>query len=154
MNHLPQITLDTTLGVLYSRENPKDDGKRVALVLCAANPEIAPTSKLARNTKYLYQDSTFSTEPRSASPEQQQTEISRSVAVKYLSLVPQHDAFAACNMPVVLFELDDSAGLAARSKEEAERTISCLVPSQRPALHFFSSPHQISMGAIGADVGV
>ena len=31
---------------------------RIAMVLCAADSEIAPTSRLARNTKYLYQDST------------------------------------------------------------------------------------------------
>lgn len=151
MHRLPQVTLDTTLGELYARGSGKADESRIAMVLCAANSEIAPTSKLARNTKYLYQDSTFSTKPKVTSLEHEK-DIQRSVAVKYLSLVPQHDAFAAGDMPVVLFNLDNSEGKTVRSKQEAEKTICSLTAIQRPTLVFFPSPDQISMAEIGADL--
>ena len=103
MQELPQVTLDTTLAELYNRDGPVDSQGQLALLLCAANSEVAPTSKLARNKKYLYQDSTFSNTPENIAPKQEE-EIEKSVAVKYLSLVPQHDAFAAVNMPVILFD--------------------------------------------------
>ncbi len=60
MQELPLVTLDTTLGELYARGSGEVDERRIAMVLCAANSEIAPTSWLPRNTKYLYQDSTES----------------------------------------------------------------------------------------------
>lgn len=151
MHRLPQVTLDMTLEELYARGSGKADGSPIAMVLCAANSEIAPTSKLARNTKYLYQDSTFSTKPMVTSLEHEK-DIQRSVAVKYLSLVPQHDAFAAGSMPVVLFNLDNSQGKTIRSKQEAEKTICSLAAIQRPTLVFFPSPDQISMEEIGADL--
>ena len=144
MPELPQVTLDTTLAELYNRDGPVDNDDQLALLLCAANSEVAPTSKLARNTKFLYQDSTFSNTPDKIAP-QKQEEIEKSVAVKYLSLVPQHDAFAAGNMPVILFDSDSSEKAVDHSKEEAERTMSSLTASQRPKLLFFSDPTQISM---------
>ncbi len=151
MQELPLVTLDTTLGELYARGSGEVDERRIAMVLCAANSEIAPTSRLPRNTKYLYQDSTFSTQPKFTSLEQEK-DIQRAVAVKYLSLVPQHDAFAAGKMPVVLFNLDDSEGNAARSKQEAEKTMCSLTTLQRPSLIFLPNPEQISMAKIGADL--
>lgn len=151
MQELPQVTLDTTLGELYARGSDEADGRRIAMVLCAANSVIAPTSSLARNTKYLYQDSTFSTIPKSTSLEQEK-EIQCAVAVKYLSLVPQHDAFAAGKMPVILFNLDNVEGNTAHSKEEAEKTICSLTTPQRPTLLFFPGPKQISMEEIDADL--
>jgi hypothetical protein len=151
MQELPLVTLDTTLGELYARGSGEVDERRIAMVLCAANSEIAPTSRLPRNTKYLYQDSTFSTKPKVTSLEQEK-DIQRAVAVKYLSLVPQHDAFAAGKMPVLLFNLDDSEGNAARSKQEAEKTMCSLTTLQRPSLIFLPNPEQISMAKIGADL--
>ena len=151
MQGLPQITLDTTLGELYAQGGREGDERRIAMVLCAANSEIAPTSRLARNTKYLYQDSSFSTTPKYISFEQQK-DIQRAVAVKYLSLIPQHDAFAAGNMPVILFNLDSSEGNTARSKEEAEKTMCSLTTLQRPTILFFPNPKQISMEENGLDL--
>ena len=144
MQELPQVTLDTTLAELYNRGGSVDSHGQLALLLCAANSEVAPTSKLARNTKFLYQDSTFSNTPEDIAPKQQE-EIAKSVAIKYLSLVPQHDAFAAGNMPVILFDSDSSGKAPDHSKEEAERTIGNLTAAQRPKLWFFSDPTQISM---------
>lgn len=151
MQELPQVTLDTTLAELYARGSGKADEKRIAMLLCAANSEVAPTSRLARNTKNLYQDSTFSKRPKITSPKQDK-DIQRAVAVKYLSLVPQHDAFAAGKMSVVLFNLENSKGDTAHSKQEAEKTICSLATLQRPALMFFPGPKQISMEEIGADL--
>ncbi|KAL8826827.1 MAG: hypothetical protein Q9191_003564 [Dirinaria sp. TL-2023a] len=145
MQELPQITLDTTLAELYNRDGPVDNSHgQLALLLGVANSEVAPTSKLARNTKFLYQDSTFSKTPEEIAP-QQQEEIEKNVAVKYLSLIPQHDAFAAGNMPVILFDLGSSGETFNHSKKEAERTISNLIAAQRPKMLFFSIPSQISM---------
>lgn len=153
MPHLPQVTLDTTLADLYALSaSQSPSSKTVALVLCAANSEIAPTSMLARNTKFLYQDSTFSTTPADKSL-QHHREIQRSVAVKYLSLVPQHDAFAAGNMTVILFSLDGPGKKhSARSKDEAQRTVSSLIQPQRPKLLFFPGPEQIVLESNGIDV--
>ena len=145
MQDLPQVTLDTTLAELYSRGSLTDDEGKLALLLCAANSEVAPTSRLARNTKYLYQDSTFSTTPNDIAPKDEH-EIEQGVAVKYLSLVPQHDAFAAGNMPVILFDVAPMSGRTSEhSKEEAERTMSNLNSAQHPHLLFFSDPTQIKM---------
>ena len=138
MQRLPQVTLDTTLKELYTRDSGKANESRIAMVLCSANSEIAPTSGLVRNIKYLYQDSTFSTKPKVTSLEQDK-DIQRSVAVKYLSLLPQYDAFITGRMPVVLFNVDDSEGNTVRSKQEAERIVLSLTTIQRPTLVFFSS---------------
>ena len=143
MHILPPVKLDITLAELYAQDRiPGQDG-RIALVLSFTNSEIAPTSTVARNTKYLYQDSTFSTTSEDLSS-QRRTEIQRAVAIKYLSLVPQRDAFAAGNMPVILFDLDDSEGSTARSREEVENVISTLATHQRPELLFFPGPSQIA----------
>lgn len=144
MLNLPPIRLDTTLAELYAKDSTECEQGHIALVLCAANSDVAPTSRFARNTKFLYQDSTFSSRPEGASPEQAR-ELQRTVAVKYLSLVPQHDAFAAGNMPVISFNLEDSDASTARSQEEALQTIRSLIPMQRPRFLFFSGPEQIAM---------
>jgi len=150
MHSLPPIRLDTTLAELYAQDSTERGQGQIALVLCAANSDVAPTSNLARNTKFLYQDSTFSSTSEGASPSEER-ELQRTVAVKYLSLVPQHDAFAAGNMHVILFNLDSSEACTARGKEEALQTISSLIPLQRPRLLFFSSPKHIAMRENGID---
>ncbi|KAL8906863.1 MAG: hypothetical protein Q9171_006097 [Xanthocarpia ochracea] len=148
---LPEVILDTTLATLYKQYKPTDGTKQVALLLYAANSEIAPTSKLARNTKYLYQDSTFSTTLEDCSSEKHES-IQRSVAVKYLSLVPQHDASEAGDMPVILFDLGSSETDSNHSKEEAQRIVSSLAIEQRPTLLFFSNPMKISTREQGIDL--
>ncbi|KAL8725475.1 MAG: hypothetical protein Q9181_006406 [Wetmoreana brouardii] len=150
---LPQITLDTTLAELYDKGNPPCGKERVALLLCCVNSEIAPTSKLGRNTKYLYQESTFNTTPLDVSSDRQE-EIRRLVAIKHLSVIPQYDAFVAGNMPVIFLNPDPD-GLATASnhgRKEAERTMSSLGTVQRPKLLFRDSPEQISMKANQIDV--
>lgn len=150
MLEIPPITLDTTLAELYAKDSTEGEQEQIALVLCAAKSDVAPTSKLARNTKFLYQDSTFSSKPKRASPSQDRG-LQRTVAIKYLLLVPQHNAFAAGNMPVILFNLDSSQAATARSQEQVSQTISSLIPLQRPRLLFFSCPEQIAMKENGID---
>ena len=133
MQGIPQVTLDTTLEELYARGSGKADESRIAMVLCAPNPEIVPTSRLARNTKYLCQDSTFSAKPKVTSL-QQDKDVQRSVAVKYLSRVPQYDTFAAGRMPLVFFNVDDSEGNTVHSKQGTKETILSLIPIQRLTL--------------------
>lgn len=140
----PQVTLDTTLAELYARDSSENHGGKIALVLCAANSEISPTLQLTRNSKYLYQDSTFSTIPEHLSTEKHK-EIQRLVAIKYLSLVPQHDAFAAGKMPVILFDPDAGGKKTSYSKDQVEKTMDSLTTQQRPTILFFSSPKQILM---------
>ncbi|KAG8528512.1 uncharacterized protein KY384_007430 [Bacidia gigantensis] len=144
MQNLPKITLDTTLAELYAHGANQ---KQIAVLLCAANSEIAPSSELSRNTKFLYQDSTFTSEPGHKNHDRY-NRIQHSVAIKYLSLVPQHDAFAAGNMPAILLNLDKSK----HSQEESERTVGVLNGSQRPTLLFYSHPKDIVVGRNGFDL--
>ncbi|KAI4141922.1 MAG: hypothetical protein LQ341_003382 [Variospora aurantia] len=149
MHGLPHITLDTTLAELYSRGCPEAQGGKIAKALFVASSEVAPTTKFARNRKFLYQDPTFSSTPNDSSLEQQR-EVRRSILIGYLSLVPQRDAFATGNMPVVLFGSDES-GSSARSQKEAEMTMSVLTEGQRPNLMFFPGPKEVRMEDCGID---
>ncbi|KAL8665825.1 MAG: hypothetical protein Q9202_001947 [Teloschistes flavicans] len=100
--------------------------------------------QLARNTKYLYQDSTFISTSSEVGPDEYD-QLRRSVATKFWLPVPQRDAFAAGNMSLMLVELDHSEGASRRCKEEAERTMSGLTSCQRPTLLFFLDPGTISL---------
>ncbi|KAL8653801.1 MAG: hypothetical protein Q9210_001883 [Variospora velana] len=148
---MPQIKLDTTLKELYDQNGSYGPQGQIAMVLCAASSEIAPTSKLVRNSKYLYQDSTFGSTSLHISSEEHE-KLRRAVAIKYLSLVPQHDAFAAGNMSVILFDPHGSAKHTARGKKEADNTMRTLVEEQRPNMLFFAGPGEISMVANGIDL--
>ncbi|KAL8926892.1 MAG: hypothetical protein Q9208_002701 [Pyrenodesmia sp. 3 TL-2023] len=76
----------------------------------------------------------------------------REEAIKYLSLVPQRDAFVAGNMPVILPEPHDSRKETARAKEDVETTMRALGAEQRPRTLFVSSPKEIAMAANGIDI--
>ena len=54
MHRLPQVTLDTTLAELYAHGN--NEKTQRAVVLCVINSEIALSSKLPPNVKFLYQE--------------------------------------------------------------------------------------------------
>ncbi|KAL8723156.1 MAG: hypothetical protein Q9225_000497 [Loekoesia sp. 1 TL-2023] len=144
MLRAPQITLDTTLGQLYAQDGPGERKTHMAVVFGFASSEIALSCKVVENKKYLYQDRTFTATPSCFSSQNREA-VQRDAAIKYLSLTPQRDAFAAGNMPVIIFNLDSSGKLAAHSKEEAEKTISSLDIFQRPMIDFCDGPDQISM---------
>ena len=150
MQDLPSVTLDTTLGELYSKSSGADSTDRIALVLSAANSEIDLSAHVPRNRKYLYQDSTFSQASKELLSENYE-KLQRQAAVKYLSLVPQHDAFAS-GMPVILFKLDKSDAEEGLSLKEATETVKILSPAQRPRLLFFSGPKDISLKENDVDI--
>ena len=151
MQDIPSVTLDITLAELYKKSSEADSTDRIALVLSAANSEIDLSAHVPRNRKYIYQDSTFSTTPKELSS-QNYEKLQRQAAVKYLSLVPQHDAFASGNMPVILFKLDNSDAEEGLSLEEATKTVSILSPTQRPRLLFFDGPTDISLKENDIDI--
>ena len=144
MQDLPQVTLDTTLAELYDRGDPERNGGRVALSLSLVSSEFAISSEMARNTKYLYQFAAFSS-TAGENPTEQQKDIQRDTAIKFLSLTPQRDAFVAGNMPVIFCNIDNSGERMLHGKVDAKRTISSLTAAQRPRLLFLPSPKCISM---------
>lgn len=152
MQNLPEVELDITLAELYARDRAPGKDGRIALVPSLTSSEVAPTPTIARNTKFLYQESLFNTTPKDTSSKRRK-EIQHTVAIKYMSLIPRRDAFAAGNMPVILFDLNNSEGSAAtHSREEAENVRSTLKAHQRPELLFFPGPSQIATKANRIDL--
>ncbi|OLN85235.1 hypothetical protein CCHL11_04389 [Colletotrichum chlorophyti] len=153
MPDLPTITLDTTLADLYRRASPKNAHKRIAQILCGINSGSELSANVPRNAKYLYQDSPFNTVPKEGSngasgDKEQQQEL----AVKYLSLIPQRDAFISGDTAVVLFNIDETDKQKAHDRREAERTISVLAKGQRPDLIFCPGPSRIPIKEAGIDL--
>ncbi|GAB1312470.1 Putative solid-state culture specific ATP-grasp domain-containing protein [Madurella fahalii] len=147
---LPTIKLDTTLAELYKRANPKNAGVRLGLVSCGVTSGLDLTPDFPRNTRFPYQDQPLNTEPR-----QELTvgnaDLRKSLAKKYLSLIPQRDAFISGPMPVIFFNLDQTPQQIERDRREAEATISVLDPSQRPDLVFCLGPSMIPLQDHGID---
>lgn len=144
MLRAPQITLDTTLEQIYAQDGPEERKARMAVIFGFASSEVALSSNIGKSIKFLYMDRTFTATPSCFSSQDREA-IQRDAAIKHLSLTPQRDAFAAGNMPVIIFNLDSSGKLAAHSKEEAQKTISNLNILQRPMIQFCDGPKQISM---------
>ena len=140
MRDLPTVVLDTTLAELYAKDGPN----RIAQVLCGTNSGIELNPNFARNIKFLYQDTAFNETPKEELTESNK-DLQGSLATKYLSLVPQRDAFVSGNTPVIFFNLDQSEDQIAHDKAEAEATIKNLDPSQKPKLLFFPGPAKIEL---------
>ncbi|KAM0328648.1 hypothetical protein ACHAQA_005060 [Verticillium albo-atrum] len=154
MPSLPTITLDTTLTDLYRQASPQTPPRRIAQVLCGVNSAHPLSADFPRNTKYLYQDSPFNTTP-AASPSSpaEKAALARDLAMKYLSLIPQRDAFITGPSPVVLFHLDAAcAAQSAHDRAEAEATVSVLDARQRPELVFCAGPRAIPIQEEKIDV--
>ncbi|EON97856.1 putative solid-state culture specific atp-grasp domain protein [Phaeoacremonium minimum UCRPA7] len=139
---LPKIKLDTTIAELFKRAKPQDAEKRLGLVLCGVNCGMDLSPDFPRNTKFLYQDSPFNTIPRQ-DLSNGNIELQKSLAMKYLSLIPQRDAFISGNAAVVLFNVDQTPEQMEHDRHEAEATISVLDSSQRPELIFCPGPAKI-----------
>ncbi|KAL9014499.1 MAG: hypothetical protein Q9173_000847 [Seirophora scorigena] len=145
---LPQVILDTTLGELYGQEDGPEG--RIALALSATCSEIAPSSKVKRNSKFLYVNSLFCSTPPNYSREER-AKLQPTLAIRYLSVVPQRDAFCAGCLPVIMFDPDSSGPETGHGKVEAKKTMSNLTADQRPKLLDFAGPEEISMEANGID---
>lgn len=161
--NLPTIRLDTTLTDLYKLADPSTAHLRLGLVLCGVNSAIALTPSFPRNKKYLYQDSPFNNIPPSelkavadatSNPHNGTSDLQRSIALKYLSLIPQRDAFIAGGpqTPTIFFNVQPgSAEQEAHDAREAEQTLAVLSPEQRPKLVFCSGPADISVRELGIE---
>ncbi|EGZ78083.1 hypothetical protein NEUTE2DRAFT_101684 [Neurospora tetrasperma FGSC 2509] len=154
--NLPTIHLDTTLTDLYKLADPSTAHLRLGLVLCGVNSAIALTPSFPRNKKYLYQDSPFNNIPpaelKDATVSSTTTDLQRSIALKYLSLIPQRDAFitGGPHTPTIIFNVSPgSASQEAHDRHEAEATIAVLSPEQRPKLVFCSGPAEIPVKELG-----
>lgn len=147
---LPTIKLDTTLAELYRRASPKNANIRLGLVFCGVNSGLDLSPEFPRNTKYLYQDSPFNTVPRQELTTDN-VDLQKSLAMKYLSLIPQRDAFISGKAPVILFNVDQTPEQIEHDRREAEATISVLDPTQRPELVFCPGPASIPMEEYGID---
>ncbi|KAK3372194.1 hypothetical protein B0H63DRAFT_484047 [Podospora didyma] len=151
MAGFPTIQLDTTLVELYHRARPKNGHLRLGFVFCGVNTSLDLGPAFLRNAKYLYQDGPFASAPRQdLTPDN--TGLQKSLAMKYLSLIPQRDAFiAGLKAPVFLFHLKQTEEQMAHDRREAETTISVLHPLQRPELVFCPGPASIPIKAHGID---
>lgn len=160
--NLPTIRLDTTLTDLYKLADPATAHLRLGLVLCGVNSAIALSSSFPRNKKFLYQDSPFNNIPPSELKDASVTnpsspnaaDLQRSIALKYLSLIPQRDAFIAGGpaTPAIFFNVSPgSPEQEAHDKHEAEMTLSVLSEEQRPQLVFCSGPAEIPIKELGIE---
>ncbi|KAK4442567.1 putative solid-state culture-specific atp-grasp domain protein [Podospora aff. communis PSN243] len=135
--NLPTIHLDTTLAELYRLASPSNAHLRLGLVLCGVNSALPLSPHFPRNAKYLYQDSPFNTlPPTKLTPSNHP--LRKSLAKKYLSLIPQRDAFiAGSDAAVILFRTPFGEE---HDRREAERTLAVLDQRQRPELVFCAGP--------------
>ncbi|KAI0404392.1 hypothetical protein F4802DRAFT_598092 [Xylaria palmicola] len=135
---LPTIILDTTLTDLYRRASPKIADKHIAQVMCPVNSAIQLTRDIPRNVKYLYQDSAFNESSREDGILDLSTQTKRELAISYVALAPQRDAFLSGDSTVVLFELGDGDAQRSHNQDEARKTMSVLPDKQQLNLVFCS----------------
>lgn len=147
---LPTIKLDTTLDELYKRASPDSSRTQLGWVSCGVTSGVDLTPAFPRNTKFIYQDQAFTAAPRHALNNGNAT-LQRSLAEKYLSHIPQRDAFVSGNTKVIFFNIGQDPGQIEHERREAEATISVLDPSQRPEIIFCPGPSKIPMKEHGID---
>ncbi|KAK3991263.1 hypothetical protein QBC44DRAFT_368306 [Cladorrhinum sp. PSN332] len=141
---LPTIKLDKTLTELYRQANPEYEHIRLGMVFCGVNSALGINPDFPRNAKYPYQDSPFINEPKQKlTPKNKK--LQKNLAIKYLSLLPQRDAFIAGRSPVIMFSKSRSPEQLSHDRREAETTLSVLEPSQRPEIIFCPGPSRIPM---------
>ncbi|KAF3927777.1 hypothetical protein ABW20_dc0100267 [Dactylellina cionopaga] len=138
MVNLPLIKVSPTLADLYPTLK-----KPIALVpiIVLSNREL--TDSVPQSSKFLYQDTTTNQNDEENDVKDGDASNGDNLeeappTVKYLSLIPQRFAFAAGNMPVVVFDLHPEEAEAGR--KHAQSTLSVIEESSRPKLHFFSGP--------------
>ena len=137
---LPTITLDRTLSDLYKQYCPSLAGTRIGHIFCGTSSAADLSPDFPRNKKYLYQDGAFNDGTRSSKSD---LEVQRSIAPKYLSLIPQRDAFIAGNTPVIFFHSGRSDEEIEHDQAEAERTLAPLNEKQKPEVIFCAGPEDV-----------
>lgn len=138
--HLPTVKLDRTLSDLYDQHAPSWPSTRLAHIFSGTTCAAPLSSAFPPNKKYIYQDSAFNDPTLSSkSPE----DIRAQLAPKYLSLVPQRDAFIAGPVPVLFFYSGTVRERRQHDEDEAARTLSVLDERQRPRTIFLPGPRDV-----------
>lgn len=148
---LPRIRLDRTLSDLYRQTCPSLSNTRIGFIFCGASCTTELSADFPRNKKYIYQDGTFNDVARAEKPD---SLIRRILAPKYLSLVPQRDAFITGKEPVIFFYSGRSSVEIEHDEAEAERTLSVLDESQRAEAIFCPGPGHVSRVCADHGIGV
>ncbi|MCJ1346483.1 hypothetical protein MMC31_004700 [Peltigera leucophlebia] len=136
---LAPITLDTTLADLYRQAKLGDVRKNIGQVFCGTSSALRLTPGLLRNAEFLYQDSSFNSTPPLELNAGNQT-LQRSLALKYLSLVPQRDTFVCGDTAVIRFDIGEGEEEIQHVRVEAGKTLSVLDSNQRPRIVYSSGP--------------
>lgn len=152
---MPKISLDTTLSDLIRRASPGIDAhKRLAFVHDLGHCGLSITADVVRSEKFLYQDSVFTNTPRRALTSGNR-DLRRRLAIKYLNVIPQRDAFISGNCTAVFFGTNArDARQMLYDRREAECTMAVLHQQQRPQLAFCAGPSDIPVLHVAADSSV
>ncbi|KUI72774.1 hypothetical protein VM1G_08185 [Cytospora mali] len=104
------------------------------------------------NRKFLYQDGDFVNTPlRDLSSNYE--DVRRSLSTKYLSIVPQQDAFISGDSSVVFFDIDpDDTQRTAHGRQEAGTTMGVLEKSQKPRLLHCHGAQSLPLQEPGIDL--
>lgn len=140
---LPTVKLDQTLSDLYKKHCPSWSSKQIGHIFCGVTCTSSLSDDFPANRKYIYQDSAFNDPELSSKTE---GHVCKQLAPKYLSLVPQRDAFIAGNAPVLFFYSGSSTDERRHDEQEAARTLSVLEDGQRPETVFLPGPGDVAAG--------
>jgi hypothetical protein len=138
--NLPIIHLDKTLADLYRQHCPSLANKRIGHIFCGTTCAASLSPDFPRNKKYVYQDSAFNDAGRSGKTD---AEVQQILAPKYLSLVPQRDAFIAGDSPVFFFYSGREKVDMEHDESETQRTLAVLDEAQKPEVTFARGPSDV-----------
>lgn len=139
--NLPAIKLDKTLSELYHQHCPSLTNKRIGHIFCGTTCAASLSQDFPRNRKYVYQDSSFNDAGQASKTDD---EVQQILAPKYLSLVPQRDAFIAGDSAVFFFYSGREKEIVEHDEAETRRTLAVLDESQKPETVFCSGPSQVA----------
>ncbi|CAM1501400.1 Fc.00g105620.m01.CDS01 [Cosmosporella sp. VM-42] len=125
--------------------------KWIAQVLCGTTAAIPLSSHIPRNAKYLYQDGSFNRKPG------EEFDGSRAafqihLAVKYLSLVAQRDAFVYGPTDPIFFNIDPSPAQVTHDRRQAVETMTVVAEHPRPNLLLCPGLKNIPVKEAGIDL--
>ena len=138
--NFPPIRLDTTLADLYRQHCPSLSTKRLGHIFCGTTCAANLSPDFPRNRKYVYQDAAFNDSGRAAKTD---AEVRRVLAPKYLSLVPQRDAFIAGDSAVFFFYSGRETAEIEHDEAETYRTLAVLDAAQKAEVVFCPGPSDV-----------
>ncbi|KAF2724386.1 hypothetical protein K431DRAFT_310322 [Polychaeton citri CBS 116435] len=124
--------LEKSFETLYSEGN-EEDGPKTAQVVIMPTSTIQLTSKLPLPIRYPYQHLASDMD-------------SETLARMFLQLVGQMTGMIAGNLPLVLFDLDETSASTRKHahRDDAIQTFEQIAPETRPRLHFVASPEEVA----------